>query len=130
MRDGKSLDQVIPEVTSAFWTIQLSKVGEFVFLSFYSKKVLILGCSSKGNTSIREGWKTPPTIPSSPSLSWLEPALHSDPRIGPLPLSHSPRPSSLLTYPGSSEQCSQPFSHHGKHRKCQSLKDTLGETKV
>ena len=35
---GKLLDQAIPEVMPAFWTIQLSRVGKFVFLSFFNKK--------------------------------------------------------------------------------------------
>lgn len=35
---GKLLDQAIPEVMPAFCTIQLSREGKFVFLSFFNQK--------------------------------------------------------------------------------------------
>lgn len=43
LRDGTLLDQAVPEAIPASWTIQLSKVGESVFLLFYNKNVLALG---------------------------------------------------------------------------------------
>lgn len=137
--EGKScklLDQAIPEVIPAFWSIWLSRVGEFVFLSLYNKKVLMLEWGNKENTSV---WEMESSAPPFFCVAWPYTLIFQS---GLLTLSHSPTPSSPSNFlgflpslglnPSSLQPCSvfalpisnprpmehssQLFSHHEKYR--------------